>query len=329
MDIVKIYGKKGHICILLPSLSEKCVIFSEIIQENTIFGHFITCVLSRPASAFCLLATHFKITFMGGKDSASPRYIFTKLSKLARLVFPEVDDNLLKRQNDDGALVEPEYYAPIIPMSLINGSSGIGTGWSTNIPNHSIADVLENTRNLIQGEAVVDMKPSYRNFRGEVTKIDENRYVVSGEIAALDEKSVEITELPIKSWTNQYRENVLEVLRDGKKDNKGVIKDAGLIADFKEYSTESRARFVVTFADEAKMRNAEAVGIHKFLSCQTTITCTNGLVAFDEQGCLQKYRSTSDMLKDWFNVRLEKYTERKQYLIEKLEAECKELRDCF
>jgi len=267
----------------------------------------------------------FGSRLQGGKDAASARYIFTKVSKLARLLFPEVDDNLLTRCNDDGKLVEPEFYAPILPMSLINGSSGIGTGWASSIPNHSIKDVLENTRRLLQGEEAIDMIPSYRNFIGQITKIDENKYVCSGEIAALDEKSVEITELPVKTWTNNYKETVLDVLRDGKKDNKGNVKDVGLIQGYKEYSTESRVRFVVDFASAEKMRAAEQAGIHKFFSCQTTITCTNGLVAFDDKGCLQKYTSTKDMLKDWFNVRLVKFVERKQYLVEKYGAECKEL----
>lgn len=81
----------------------------------------------------------------GGKDHASARYIFTNLSRVTRVLFPEADDHTLNYIEDDGQLVEPEYYVPIIPMVLVNGCEGIGSGWSTFIPNHdprAIAQML-------------------------------------------------------------------------------------------------------------------------------------------------------------------------------------------
>ena len=63
---------------------------------------------------------------MGGKDHASPRYIFTALEKITRTIFHPDDDELLSYLNDDGLSIEPEYYMPVIPMLLVNGSDGIG-----------------------------------------------------------------------------------------------------------------------------------------------------------------------------------------------------------
>ncbi|KAK7919775.1 hypothetical protein WMY93_011059 [Mugilogobius chulae] len=88
----------------------------------------------------------------GGKDSASPRYIFTMLSPLARLVFPQMDDNLLKYNYDDNQRVEPEWYIPIIPTVLVNGSDGIGTGWASRIPNYDIREIVSNIYRMIDGE---------------------------------------------------------------------------------------------------------------------------------------------------------------------------------
>ena len=65
---------------------------------------------------------------MGGKDSASPRYVFTKLEKIARAIFHPDDDELLTYLNDDGLSIEPDFYMPVIPMVLVNGCEGIGTG---------------------------------------------------------------------------------------------------------------------------------------------------------------------------------------------------------
>jgi DNA topoisomerase-2 len=64
----------------------------------------------------------------GGKDHASARYIFTEPSPLARTIFHPADDPLLNQQKDDNQVIEPEFYLPIIPMVLINGADGIGTG---------------------------------------------------------------------------------------------------------------------------------------------------------------------------------------------------------
>lgn len=71
---------------------------------------------------------------LGGKDSASARYIHTNLNPITRYIFPEPDDHVLKYVEDDGQMVEPEWYLPILPMILVNGGDGIGTGWSSNVP---------------------------------------------------------------------------------------------------------------------------------------------------------------------------------------------------
>lgn len=76
----------------------------------------------------------------GGKDYASPRYVFTKLNSITRLLFPEEDDSFLESMEEDGLMVEPRYYIPVVPTILLNGSDGIGTGWvRDNILHASIA----------------------------------------------------------------------------------------------------------------------------------------------------------------------------------------------
>lgn len=68
------------------------------------------------------------------------------------MIFPEADDNLYRFKTDDNKKVEPEYYAPIVPMVLINGTAGIGTGWATKMPNHDIRDCVKNIRRMIAGD---------------------------------------------------------------------------------------------------------------------------------------------------------------------------------
>jgi len=96
----------------------------------------------------------FGTRLSGGEDSASERYIFTMLNPLTRAIFPEADDAVLTYLNDDGTLVEPEYYVPIIPFALMNGISGIGTGFSCSIPSFNPKQIIEYLRNRLTHTAV-------------------------------------------------------------------------------------------------------------------------------------------------------------------------------
>ncbi|XP_066119778.1 DNA topoisomerase 2-alpha [Saccopteryx bilineata] len=253
----------------------------------------------------------------GGKDSASPRYIFTMLSPLARLLFPPKDDHTLKFLYDDNQRVEPEWYIPIIPMVLINGAEGIGTGWSCKIPNFDIREVVNNIRRLMDGEEPLPMLPSYKNFKGTIEELAPNQYVISGEVAILNSTTIEISELPIRTWTQTYKEQVLESMLNG------TEKTPPLITDYKEYHTDTTVRFVVKMTEE-KLAEAERAGLHKVFKLQTSLTC-NSMVLFDHVGCLKKYDTVLDILRDFYELRLKYYGLRKEWLLGMLGAESAKL----
>ncbi|XP_072431341.1 DNA topoisomerase 2-beta isoform X2 [Chiloscyllium punctatum] len=242
----------------------------------------------------------------GGKDAASPRYIFTMLSPLARLLSPQMDDNLLKFLYDDNQRVEPEWYCPIIPMVLVNGAEGIGTGWACRIPNYDARELVNNVRRMLDGLDPLPMLPSYKNFKGTIHEVGQNQYVVSGEILVLDRNTIEITELPVRTWTQAYKEQVLEPMLNG------TEKTPALINDYKEYHTDASVKFVVKMSEE-KLAQAEAAGLHKVFKLQTTLTC-NSMVLFDHMGCLKKYETVHDILKEFFDLRLHYYGLRKEWL---------------
>lgn len=94
----------------------------------------------------------FGARLMGGKEAASPRYIFTNLSSLARIIFNKNDDAILNYQVEEGMKIEPDYYAPILPMVLVNGADGIGTGWSTSIPCYDPLEICQNIKYKLKTE---------------------------------------------------------------------------------------------------------------------------------------------------------------------------------
>ena len=141
----------------------------------------------------------------GGKDHASARYIFTEPAPITRAVFHPDDDPLLNYLKDDNDPIEPEHYLPVLPMVLINGAEGIGTGWSTNVPCYNPEDIIANIRLLMDGKEQVSMLPWWRGFNGTVKKIGEHRYDVTGIVKKINDTTVEITELPIHKWTQSYK----------------------------------------------------------------------------------------------------------------------------
>nr|ASK50299.1 DNA topoisomerase 2 [Eyprepocnemis plorans] len=249
----------------------------------------------------------------GGKDSASPRYIFTKLSPLARFIFHKHDDALLKHNTDDNQRIEPVWYIPVIPMVLVNGANGIGTGWMTKIPNYNPREIIDNLRRMIDGEAPKQMNPWYKNYKGVIEPFGDSKYIVYGEIAVLGEDKVEITELPVGVWTQTYKENVLEPMLGG------TEKVPQQIVQFQEYNTDTTVRFVVKM-DPAKLQKAEQEGLHKFFKLETSMSL-NSMCAFDDMQCLKRYDSVIEILKEFFNLRLNYYGKRKLYLEGMLQAE--------
>ena len=157
----------------------------------------------------------FGSRLQGGNDSAAPRYIFTRLNAITSRLFPAVDESLYKYNEDDGQKIEPVYYAPILPMVLVNGASGIGTGWSCELPQFNPLDVLKVIRGRIQvatgkldkpAHLMSDMMPWYRGFKGTINKLGKNRWITRGVYRRIDNKTIEVSELPIGFWTQDFKE---------------------------------------------------------------------------------------------------------------------------
>uniref|UniRef100_UPI00358E4619 DNA topoisomerase 2-beta n=1 Tax=Myxine glutinosa TaxID=7769 RepID=UPI00358E4619 len=253
----------------------------------------------------------------GGKDAASPRYIFTMLSPLTRLLFPAVDDNLLRFLYDDNLRVEPEWYCPIIPMVLVNGADGIGTGWASKIPNYDPREIVNNICRMLDGQELLPMMPRYKNFKGTIDSLGPNQFLINGEINVLENKTVEIIELPVRTWTQYYKETVLENMLHG------INKTPVLISDYKEYHTDTTVKFVVKMTEE-KLNEVEAAGFHRVFKLQTPLTC-NSMVLFDHMGCLKKYETVQDIMLEFYDVRLRYYGLRKDWLDGMFSAESAKL----
>ena len=262
----------------------------------------------------------------GGDDSASERYIFTMLNPLTRFIFPEADDSILNYLNDDGTLVEPEFYVPIIPFALMNGISGIGTGFSCSIPAFSPNQIIDYLRFKLRGEdpsSLGEFIPYYEGFKGTIEKVDNNKYLTKGVYEKIDNDKIRISELPIGTWTMPYI-SYLEGLADGTTDKNGK-KVYPSIRDFTSMSTEVNIDISITFprgklADlEEKVDTATNLnGVQKLLKLTSSVSSTN-MHMFDKDCKLRKYGSVEQIIDDFYDVRLSTYSKRKKQMIIDLE----------
>ena len=259
----------------------------------------------------------------GGDDSASERYIFTLLNTLSRAIFPNVDDAVLNYLDDDGTVVEPEYYVPIIPFALVNGISGIGTGFSCSIqPYHPLAlvDYLKRklTKESTEGyvEDGKDFVPYYEGFKGTVERIGEAKFAIKGTYERQDtEDKVRITELPIGSWTMPYI-TFLEGLVDGSVDKTGK-KIAPTLKDFKSNSTEVTVDITVQFP-KGTLAAISNDALEKTLKLTTSVSTSN-MHMFNAECKLHKYESVPEIIDEFYAVRMATYVKRKANQVQVME----------
>ena len=289
----------------------------------------------------------FGSRLMGGKDAASPRYIHTYLEEIVSKIFRKEDAGLLKHIDDDGDIVEPEYYLPIVPLLAINGSVGIGTGYSTDIPPHRPDDIVCLLRHRLEGSiaSLADrpLDPWWFGFRGAIHRHDEQTWITKGLYEFDDEKkTVTITELPAGTWTKDYKA-FLDVLyeaedkksKEAKKEakkaetgsnrsSKDDVEPCGL-KGFDDLYNDVDVRFVLYFTEEgyeAIQENREK--FEKQFKLTSSWKTTN-MTCFDTDFNIIKYKTVGDILETFMEKRLPMYEARRIMMMENLEKQMREL----
>jgi len=270
----------------------------------------------------------FGTRIQGGKDSASERYIFTYLNPITRLIYKKEDDKVLKYLNDDGHPVEPLFYVPIIPMVLVNGSTGIGTGFSTEIMCYNPLQIIEFLKNKLENKLNNrEFIPYYEGFKGTITPIGLTKYLFRGCYTKVAPDKIRVTELPIGYWTQDFKEYLEELQEPVDKEGKKL---PALIKDYDDMSKDTTVDFTITFTKgkleelETTMYDNNINGIEKLLKLTTTNSTTN-MNLFDANERLKKYDNVADIIDDYFDTRLEYYEDRKDNMIDELEQELVEL----
>lgn len=263
----------------------------------------------------------FGTRLSGGKDAASPRYIFTKMDMLTHLLFRDEDDVLLDHVIDDGDTVEPKFYVPILPIILVNGcTAGIGTGWSCNVPCYNPLDLIAGIKVWLDNDGEVfledpdegstvsllpELVPWYRGFDGKIESYGANRFITYGVLETEMNKTT-VSELPIGMWTDKFKETCEEWVEEK------------ALKSMKNYSTPKKANFVLTESQNGFRCSIESLKLHSYLY-------TSNMVLFDEVERLKKYDTVDQILNSFCVVRYEYYVKRKRHMLDALESELRYL----
>lgn len=252
-----------------------------------------------------------------GNDASAPRYIAGYLSKLARLIFPKIDDELLTTKIEDNTPVEPVYYVPIIPMILVNGATGIGTGWSTDIPMFNPADLIRKIWSDLttKNKQRLSILPWCKNFKGNVYDYDDSwRYF--GNVEAINKYTYKVDEIPVGMSIDAFRKIMDELI------DKSILKEyVNMIARKNKKSDVDAFEFILTFNKE--IEEDEVYGI---LHLYNDVKKSN-MVAFNHESHPCKYKDINAIYDEWFKVRYELYERRYNHIIELMKMEIKKLKN--
>ena len=206
-------------------------------------------------------------------------------------------------------------------MILVNGSMGIGTGFSTDIPPFSPEDIIRYIKYKLDPDASIQPSISmyYRGFIGKIDKTTDNKYIIRG-CYTVSGNVVHVTELPIGMWTDNYKEH-LEKLIQGDDKKKG-----SLVKEYIDMSTDVVIDIKITLHKDVvseyskKIDENNVTGLEKLLKLTTTKTITN-MHAFDENERLVKYNTPEEMIDSYIPVRLGVYEKRKAAMLANMKNE--------
>lgn len=240
-------------------------------------------------------------------QAGAPRYIGTRLSENFRSIYKDFE--LLEYKEEEGESIEPHFFLPIVPTVLLNGSSGIAVGFSSNILNRNIKDIIEACKKVLGGTNIREVKPALNDFNGTYIQDTENnkKWYIRGKFEVINTTTVHISELPPSMTYEKYEEHLERLI-----DNKDIVSYDDNCKDNVDYTIK------FTRSSLSKLEESDLIKLLKLEESSTEIYST-----LDENGKLKIFESTADIIKYFVDFRLEYYHKRKQYLLDKMNKELK------
>lgn len=237
-----------------------------------------------------------------GKDAASARYVFVRMNAITNTLFPKQDTVNLSQREEEGKKIEPHFYLPILPMLLVNGSEGIGTGWSCSIPSYQPSVLREWILGwLNRSNHLPALVPWYNGFQGEIVRNGENRFLTSGVLERTKANRVWVHELPIGMSIDKFKQNCDQMVEQKR------------IKSYNNYSTPETVSFELIEMPNVKCDL-------EFLGLTSTINTSN-LVVLSDKGMIVKFDTVEQMLDAYCKKRYLAYEKRIQSELERVKEQ--------
>ncbi len=239
-------------------------------------------------------------------SAGAPRYISAKLHPNFRLIYQDFE--LLNNKIEEGEEIEPDFFLPIVPTVILNGSSGIAVGFATNILNRNPKDVVDSCLAVLHNKKMKTLSPWLSEFSGTFTRdsTNPNTWKISGSYNIVNSTTVKVTEIP-PSFTYEKYEEWLNALVEKKH-----------IVDYEDNSSD-KIEYILKF-QRAVLKDYISKGkLDSLLKIHSQET--ENLTTIDESGKLKIFEKAEDIVTHFVNVRLGFYDKRKQYLLDKLRRE--------
>jgi DNA topoisomerase-2 len=243
------------------------------------------------------------------KPSAS-RYIKTKLSPMFRQLFKKEDDLIFERKISDGMAVEPKYFTPILPLVLVNGAEGMGTGHACYIMSYNPEQIRTSILKLLDGKVIKPntLTPWWAGFNGAVSRDAETgQVIIEGKYEIKQGRSIilTVTELPVGAQSDGYKAHLEK------------LEDRGIISDYDNLSDKNGFEFVIRIPRATLEKSDEEIKkLFKLVSRES-----ENLTVWNGDGVLTRYENVEALLNDFVVWRVERYEDRRLAMINKIEAD--------
>ena len=200
-------------------------------------------------------------------------------------------------------MIEPETLCPIIPMSLVNGANGIGTGYSTRIWMYNPLDIIAWIIGKLNDDETKEPAPWYKGYTAPIVRVgNTSTYTTTCPIERVGDKII-VREMPPERWYNDFDEDIDEMIQMGEATDKNV----DMLVNGNNVYTISGMQG----SDEE---------IAKKLGLSMRFTGTNMVMHKADTYTPKLYNNVTEIMNDHYEVRLEMYTKRKLHRIAHLEG---------
>ena len=172
---------------------------------------------------------------------------------------------------------------------------------------------------LIDGNEPKLFKPWFRGFTGKIESISPGSYITRGKVEFVNDSTLQITELPVGTWTEKYIEFLDKIsVERGKESAKNFVRS--IIDNSSDTTVDITIKMNPSILSKwsNKVGKDGIIEIANRLKLTSTISTSN-MHMFDKDCKLRKYGSVEQIIDDFYDVRLSTYSKRKKQMIIDLE----------